>query len=104
MGKKRKLRKKMRKRLGKHEPALVICIGKSCAPRVVSRTLVEQMRAHAGATRAPVRVEVVGCLHVCKKGPIAATYPELEFYKRVDLVRSRRLIDALACAVSRRRR
>ncbi|WAS97039.1 hypothetical protein [Nannocystis punicea] len=96
MGKKRKLRKHLHKREVDDAPALVICVGKSCAPREVSRQLVEQTRAYAAASGAPVRVAVVGCLHVCKKGPIAATWPDIEFHKRVDFARACRLVDELA--------
>jgi (2Fe-2S) ferredoxin len=94
----------MRERLVDDEAALVICVGKRCAPRAVSRALAERTRAYAAATHAPVRIEIVGCLDVCKKGPIAATYPELEFHKRVDTVKSCQLVDALALAEARRRR
>lgn len=96
MGKKRKLRKHMHKREIDDAPALVICVGKSCVAREVSRALADQTRAYAAASKAPVRVAVIGCLHVCEKGPIAATYPDIEFFKRVDFPRACRLVDRLA--------
>ncbi|PCC68046.1 (2Fe-2S) ferredoxin [Nannocystis exedens] len=96
MGKKRKLRKSLHKREIDDAPALVICVGKSCARREVSRQLAEQTRAYATASGARVRVAVLGCLHVCKKGPVAATWPDIEFHKRVDFVRACRLVDELA--------
>ncbi|WP_224196969.1 hypothetical protein [Nannocystis pusilla] len=96
MGKKRKLRKHMRKRELDDAPALVVCVGKSCVAREVSRALVEQTRAYAAACGARVRVAVIGCLHVCEKGPVVATYPDIEFYKRVDFPRACRLVDELA--------
>lgn len=99
MGKKRKLRKNLHKREIDDQPALVICVGKSCAPREVSRLLADQTRAYAAATGGKVRVALVGCLHICKKGPLAATWPDIEFYKKVDLARACRLIDELAATV-----
>lgn len=91
MGKKKQLRKLIGKR-GAEAPALVVCVGKSCAPRESSRALVEQMRAHA---QGRVRIEVVGCLHVCEDGPVVATFPDIEFHRHVDGDRARDLIDEL---------
>lgn len=96
MGKKRKLRKLMRDREPEDAPALVICVGKRCARREVSRAVADDVRAYATAHHPSVRVETVGCLDVCKKGPIAATYPRIRFHKRVDAHRGRRLVDKLA--------
>jgi (2Fe-2S) ferredoxin len=95
MGKKRKLRKQMRKRQVEDEPTLVICVGKTCCDRDRSRAVVEAARAHAAAYHPRVRVETVGCLHVCEKGPIAATYPVIRFEKRVGRRRARKLVDKL---------
>jgi (2Fe-2S) ferredoxin len=95
VGKKRKLRKLMRKRGVDDAPALAICLGKSCAPREVSRALVERARAHVAAGGAPVRIVLAGCLHVCEDGPIAATYPRIEFHRHVDGARVCELVDAL---------
>jgi (2Fe-2S) ferredoxin len=96
MGKKRKLRKLMRKRELEGEPSLVICVGKKCCPRSESRALVEAARTYAAETHAPVRIVTAGCLHICKKGPIAATYPRVKFKKRVSPKRMRKLVDRLA--------
>lgn len=96
MGKKRKLRKLMRDRGCEDAPALVICVGQKCARREVSRAVAEDVRAYAIAHHPSVRVETVGCLNVCKKGPVSATYPRIKFHKRVDARRGRRLIDKLA--------
>lgn len=91
MGKKQRLRKLMRER-GVDAPMLVVCLGKSCAPREASRALVEQMRSHA---QGRVRIEVVGCLHVCEDGPVVATFPDIEFHRHVDSVHACALIDEL---------
>jgi (2Fe-2S) ferredoxin len=100
MGKKRKLRKRLAKRgVLDSEVALVVCVGKKCAPRDVSKAVAEHARAF-GAARA-VRVEVVGCLHVCKKGPIAATFPKIRFHKRVDAERADELVEKLAAKAQR---
>lgn len=48
------------------------------------------------ASHPDVRIEKVGCLHICKKGPIVATYPEIELHKRVDLDEVRALVDEVA--------
>lgn len=96
MGKTRKLRKQMRKRGAEEGRALVICVGKDCCSRATSRKLVDTTRAYAAANHPEVHVEVVGCLHVCKKGPVAATYPEIEFKKRVDAKKARKLVDQIA--------
>jgi len=95
MGRKRKLRKQMRKRHLEDETALVICVGKRCCGREESCALVEATREYAAETHSNVPVVTVGCLDVCKKGPIAATYPDIEFKKRVTAKRARKLIDNL---------
>lgn len=95
MGKKKQLRKLMAKRDADAAPTLVICLGKSCAPREASRALLDQVQAHA---RGRVRIAVVGCLHVCEDGPVVATYPDIRFHRRVDAVQACALIDRLAAA------
>lgn len=94
MGKKRKLRKTMAKR-EVTAPSVVICVGKRCCPRSESRAVVEAARAYTAEAHPRVHVEVVGCLHVCKAGPIAATYPRVKFKKHVGKKRVRALIDKL---------
>lgn len=95
MGKKRKLRKQMQKRGLEDETALVICVGKHCCKREESRALVEAMRASAADAHTTVPIVTVGCLGVCEKGPIAATYPKIKFKKRVTLERARKLLATL---------
>lgn len=96
MGKKQKLRKQLAKRELDEGPAVVICVGKHCAPRAESRALADDARAYAAETSAPVRIAVLGCLHICKKGPIVATVPQIKFHKRVDAEEVHHLIDELA--------
>ena len=95
MGRKRKLRKEMRKRELESETALVICVGKHCCPRHESCALVEATRTYAEEIHSHVRIVKVGCLDICKKGPIAATYPEIKFKKHVTPKRARKLLDKL---------
>jgi (2Fe-2S) ferredoxin len=95
MGRKRKLRKLMNKRHADEGASLVICVGKKCCDRAVSRALVDDTRAYIAARQSPVTVIEVGCLDVCKKGPIAATYPLIKIKKRVDARRARKLVDKL---------
>jgi len=95
MGKKRKLKKQMRKRDLADETALVICVGKRCCPRAESRAVADAAREYADITHTHAKVVVVGCLEICKKGPIAATYPELKFRKHVTKKRARKLLDKL---------
>ena len=94
MGKKKKLKKKLAERGAEDSRCLVICIGKSCHPEE-ARELLRETRGYAEVNCPSVRVEAIGCLHVCKKGPVAATYPSIKFKKRVDLERARRLLHKL---------
>jgi (2Fe-2S) ferredoxin len=96
VGKKRKLRDEMHERHADDVPSLVICVGKHCCKREISRALVDETRAYAASNHPGVHVEVVGCLDVCKKGPVAATYPDIKFVKRVGKKRARKLVDKLA--------
>jgi len=96
MSKKRKLRKLMRKRDLENEPALVICVGKDCCKRKKSRAVLEAARDYAAKTQPDVQVVPVACLHICKNGPIAATYPTIKFKKHVKPKRARKLVDKLA--------
>jgi (2Fe-2S) ferredoxin len=95
MGKRRKLRKQMCKRDLDDAIALVVCVGKKCCSRAESRSLVEAARTYAAATHARLPIVTVGCLHVCKNGPIAATYPKVRFEKHVSAKRARKLVDKL---------
>jgi (2Fe-2S) ferredoxin len=95
MGRKRKLRKLMHKRELDDQPALVICVGKRCCERSESCALVEATRAYAEQTHAHVPIVTVGCLDVCKSGPIAATFPAIKFKKHVTKKRARKLLDKL---------
>jgi (2Fe-2S) ferredoxin len=94
MGKKSKLRKLMRKREAEG-PSLVVCVGKKCCPKAESRAVVEEARRYAAEVHPHVHVETVGCLHVCKKGPIAATFPTIKIKKHVSKKRARKMIDKL---------
>lgn len=96
MGRKGKLRKQMKKRELEDETALVICVGKRCCDRRESCALAEATRAYVSNTRAPVEVVTVGCLDICEKGPIAATYPRIKFKKHVTRKKARKLIDKLS--------
>lgn len=95
MGKKRKLRKAIRKRDLEDETALVICVGKRCCPREESRAVAEAARTYAETTHAHAHLVTVGCLGVCKKGPIAGTYPDMKVRKHVTKKRVRELLDKL---------
>lgn len=95
MSKRDKVRKQMRKRGLAEAHVLVICTGKQCAPRAATRALVTEAMAYVEA-HAPVRLTTVGCLHVCKRGPIAATYPKIRIKRRVSSDRMKRMVDKLA--------
>jgi (2Fe-2S) ferredoxin len=95
MGKKRKLRKQMRKRELEDATALVICVGKRCCGREESCALVEATRAYAEEIHASVPVVTVGCLDICEKGPIAAMYPDMKFKKHVTPKRARKMLRKL---------
>ena len=87
----RKLKKQLRKRGVEAERLVVVCVGKKCAPRDQSRALVE----HA---EGKVTLVTVGCLHVCKKGPIAATVrgEKIRIRKRVGLAKLDRMIEKVS--------
>jgi (2Fe-2S) ferredoxin len=85
----------MGKRHAEEGASLVICVGKKCCDRAVSRALVDDTRAYITARQSPVKVIEVGCLDVCKKGPIVATYPAIKIKKGVDAKRARKLVDKL---------
>lgn len=97
MGKLKKLAKKVGKRLADDESAIVVCVGKKCAPRSESRALVDDLRIYVAArSDGKLRVEEFGCLGVCKKGPIVATLPHARVYKHVDAEKAHRIADDLA--------
>ena len=56
----------------------------------------EAARDYVEETHADVQIVPVACLHICKNGPIAATYPTIKFKKRVKAKRARKLVDKLA--------
>jgi len=99
MGKRAKLRKQMKRRGLEDVPAVVVCTGKKCAPREESRAVVAAAEEYA-AEHPDVRVECVGCLHVCKHGPVAASYPRIRFKKHVGKRRIRRLVDKVGRAAA----
>ena len=96
MGRKRKLRKRMIRRGLIDQPAVVVCVGRSCGKPAIARALADDLRAYALQVHPEVGVERVGCLGVCKQGPVAASYPRIKIKKRVDLPRGRRLVDRAA--------
>lgn len=93
--KKRKLCKRLATRELENEPVLAICVGKSCCPRAQSREVLDAAREYAEAVHPAVHVVAVDCLHICKNGPIAATYPRIKFKKHVSPKRARKLVDKL---------
>lgn len=97
MGRKKNLRARLRKQgLDDREtPTLVVCTGKKCAPREESAKLVADLEREIAGLAPRVRLVTVGCLDVCKKGPIAATYPKIRIKKRVTLARARKLLAKL---------
>lgn len=99
MGKKRKLKKAMARREVGAGPLLVICGGKTCAPREQTRAVIDEVREYAA--HSAVGVEVVKCLHVCAKGPIVATYPKIRFHERVTPGTADVLVDKLVAKAAR---
>lgn len=84
---KKKLRKKLRDKFGPLEAgerALVVCVGDKCATFDENRaTLAEASAQVASHADAHLRVRCIGCLKVCKKGPIVAILPDASLYRRV---------------------
>jgi (2Fe-2S) ferredoxin len=95
MGKKRRLKKAIAKRELEGETALVICVGKRCCGREESCSVALAAKTYANETGAHAKVVTVGCLDICKKGPIAATYPAMKFKKHVTAKRARKMLDKL---------
>jgi (2Fe-2S) ferredoxin len=113
--KRSKKAKKAQKRIGPKltpgEAALVVCVDDKCAPREVSRAMVDHTRAYVSEQTAagrtlPVRVEVFGCLGVCKKGPIAALIRPaaagkgVKVKKKVDDAKARKLVERLVAKLA----
>jgi (2Fe-2S) ferredoxin len=103
----KKAQQRIGAKLGEGEAALVVCVDDKCAPREVSREMVDHARAYvteqtAAGRSLPVRIEVFGCLGVCKKGPIAALVrptsagKAVKVKKKVDDAKARRLVERLA--------
>ena len=95
MGRKRKLRKQMYKRGLDDKPAIVICVGKRCCPRAESRALAEKTFEYADEKCSTIPVVTVGCLDICKKGPIAAAWPTMKFKKHATLKKTQKLLAKL---------
>ncbi len=95
VSKKRKLRKHMQQR-GLDGPALVVCVGRDCCRREESRATLDAARTYAATLPTPIRVVATDCLHICKKGPIAATYPTMKFKKHVSPRRAGKMLDKLS--------
>jgi (2Fe-2S) ferredoxin len=96
VSKRSKLKKLMHKRELEGQPTVVICVGKKCADRSESRAVRDLAIEYAAATHPEVHIETTGCLHICKKGPIAASYPKIRFKKKVGEKRVKKLIDRVA--------
>jgi (2Fe-2S) ferredoxin len=89
---KRRLREKVGAKLSEGEQALVVCVGDKCCSRKVARALADDARTYAAGR---VRIELVGCFKICKKGPLVATLPKIKFYRRVDTEEAHALVDKL---------
>ncbi len=96
MSKRSKLKKLVHKRELDGQPTVVICVGKKCCDRAESRALRDLAIAYAAATHPEVHIETTGCLHICKQGPIVASYPKIRFKKQVGAKRVKKLIDRVA--------
>ncbi|HEU4408508.1 MAG TPA: hypothetical protein VFS43_24815 [Polyangiaceae bacterium] len=94
MSKKKKLRK-ARECLPEGARAVVVCVGKKCAPRDESESLFERLRRRAEARGGAVLVARAKCLGVCEGGPVVATLPEGEFVEGASDAEAERLLDRL---------
>lgn len=75
MGTKKKLRK-VSERLPPGAHALVVCVGKKCAPREESEALFERMERRLEARGGGAMVVRAKCLGICEDGPIVASLPD----------------------------
>lgn len=96
MSKRSKLKKLMHKRDLVDQPTVVICVGKKCGDRSEARAVRDFAQEYAEAAHPEVHIETTGCLHICKQGPVAASYPKIRFKKRVGAKRVKKLIDKVA--------
>jgi (2Fe-2S) ferredoxin len=94
VGKKKKLRK-ARDRLPEGARAIVVCVGKKCAPRDESEGLFERLRRRAEARGGGVIVARAKCLGVCEGGPVVATLPEGEYLEGASAAEAERRLDRL---------
>lgn len=86
----------MHKRDLEGQPAVIICIGKKCGHRSEARAVSDFAQGYAAGAHPEVHIETTGCLHICKHGPIAASYPTIRFKNRVGPKRVKKLIDKVA--------
>ncbi len=97
MGKRDAEKKAERLRLGGLRAHLLVCTGGSCASKRRGRQALHEARREVrslGLKRAEARVlcSAVGCLEVCREGPIAAVWPDGVFYKRASGKNLRRIV------------
>ena len=86
-----------RLRLGGLRAHLLVCTAGSCASKRRGRQALREARGEIralGLKRAEARVlcSAVGCLDVCREGPIAAVWPDGVFYKRASAKNLRRIV------------
>jgi len=83
--------------LGQIRAHILVCKGGSCAGKGEQKRALKEARHQVkalGLRRGGGRVlcTAVGCLGVCKDGPIAAVWPDGVFYRAADAAHMRRIV------------
>lgn len=90
-------------RLHRLRAHVLVCTGGSCAPKSdqkqalkAARSEVKTLGLHRGGER--VACHEVGCLGVCRGGPIAVVWPDGVFYRKATPKNLRRIVREHAAA------
>ena len=79
---KAELKRKLKEKVGlEPQRHVFLCVGQNCQPDIAARSermLRKRLRELGASNRCPVTP--VGCLKLCRSGPIALVYPEGSYY------------------------
>lgn len=92
-----------KRRLHRLRAHVLVCTGGSCASKSDQKQALKEARREVkalGLHRGDARVEcsAVGCLGVCRGGPIAVVWPDGAFYRKATPKNVRRIVREHAAA------